>query len=131
MMEVASDSNEHKEPHMKESKDKRKKRTDEDTQPATLEWRYIKQGCNFVVKTKAGLVNHKRQRHDAMLMEVQKCPFGDQTLQKQGLLIYTRYHQANPKRKKSSLGKCRRGGECMYVCTESAKSASPWQSYLK
>ena len=54
-MEVASDANEHKEAHEKEKKDERKKRRDDGTQSATLDWKCVEPGCSFVGQTKTGL----------------------------------------------------------------------------
>ena len=62
VMEVACDKNKHKEAHKKEMNE-RKKRREEGTQPATLDWKCEESGCDFSGKTKAGIVNYTRQRH--------------------------------------------------------------------
>ena len=57
--EAASDFNEHKEAHEKEKKDERKRR-EEGTQSAALDWKCEEPECEFVRQRKAGLVNHVR-----------------------------------------------------------------------
>ena len=100
VMEAATNLNEHKEAHEKE-KDERKKRREEGTQPAAQDWKCEEPGCDFVGQTKAGLVNHVRQRHGSMAMVVLQCPFCGQSFRKQGLTMHMRFCQTNPNRKKS------------------------------
>ena len=99
--EAASDFNDHKEAHEKERKDERKKRREEGTQPAALDWKCDEPGCVFVGQTKAGLVNHVRQRHSSMAMVMERCAFCDEAFHKQGITMHSRYCEANPNRKMS------------------------------
>ena len=46
-------------------------------------------GCVFVVQTKAGLVNHVRQRHDSMVMVMEWCDFCDKACQKQEITMHS------------------------------------------
>ena len=89
MMEAVTDLNEHKEADEKEKKDERKKRREESTQPAALDLKCEEPGCDFVGQTKAGLVNHIRQRHGSMAMVAIKYSFCSQPFQKQGLAMHT------------------------------------------
>ena len=84
-----------------ENNDERKKRKEEDTQPAASDLKCTEPGCDFVGQTKAGLVNHVRQRHGSMTMVVLHCPFCSNPFWKQGLTLHMRFCQANPNRKKS------------------------------
>ena len=105
-MEAALNLNEHKEVHEKEKEDERKKRREEGTQLAARDLKCEQPGCNFVGQTKAGLVNHVRQRHGSMAMVILQCPFCGQPFRKQGLTMHVRFCQVNPNRKKSKAREC-------------------------
>ena len=53
-------------------------------------------GCGFVGQTKAGLVNHSRQRHGSGAQVRLPCPHCRGVFHKQGLSIHTRYCHENP-----------------------------------
>ena len=55
-------------------------------------------GCGFIGQTKAGLVNHVRQRHGRMARMMGICPFCKEKVHKQALIMHSRFCQVNPNR---------------------------------
>ena len=55
-------------------------------------------GCRFVGQTKAGLVNHTRQRHGSTAQFQHKCTFCGQSFHKEGIAMHTRHCSMNPNR---------------------------------
>ena len=87
--EMASNFNDHSKAHEKERTDERKKKREEGTQlAADQDWKFEEPGCAFVVQTKAGLVNHVRQRHGSMVMVMEKCDSCDKVFQNQGITMH-------------------------------------------
>ena len=80
----------------KERKDERKVRREEGIQPPSIELRCEEPGCMFVGQTKAGLVNHTRQRHGRKAQLQHKCTFCDKSFHKQGITMHMRHCQMNP-----------------------------------
>ena len=80
----------------KERKDERKVRREEGIQPPSIELRCEEPGCMFVGQTKAGLVNHTRQRHGSKAQLQHKCTFCDKSFHKQGIPMHMRHCQMNP-----------------------------------
>ena len=56
-------------------------------------WRCEASGCGFVARSKAGLVNHKRQRHLAIYQQDQHCPLCGGVFKRQGLHSHVRFCQ--------------------------------------
>ena len=53
-------------------------------------------GCSFVGQTKAGLVNHVRQRHVASAQTRIPCPHCGGLFHKQGIHMHVRFCSMNP-----------------------------------
>ena len=83
----------------KERKDERKVKREEGIQLPSIELRCEEPGCMFVGQTKAGLVNHTRQRHGRKAQLQNKCAFCDKSFHKQGITMHMRHCQMNPDRR--------------------------------
>ena len=81
-------------------KDERKLRREGNSQPAQPPSAHLctEPGCNFVGQTKAGLVNHTRQRHGVSARAQYPCSHCGGLFCKQGLLMRQRFCQENPSR---------------------------------
>ena len=95
--EITSNFNDHNEACEKESKDQRKRRKQEGTETAALDWKWKNLGI-FCVAGKAGLLNHVRERHGCMFMVMERCAFHDKTFQTQRTTAHRRSCQANTNR---------------------------------
>ena len=100
--EALSDLNACMERQEKERKDVRKKRREEGVLSESSVLKCEEVGCSFVGQTKAGLVNHVRQRHGRMSRVLEECPFCGGSYHKQGLPMHKRFCQANPSRGRAS-----------------------------
>ena len=81
-------------------KDERKLRGEGNSQPSLSPSAHLctEPGCNFVGQTKAGLVNHTRQRHGVSARTQYPCSHCGGLLRKQGLLMHQRFCQENHSR---------------------------------
>ena len=78
-------------------KDERKLRREGNRQPSQSPSAHLctEPGCNFVGQTKAGLVNHTRQRHGVSARAKYPCSHCGGLLHKQGLLMHQRFCPAD------------------------------------
>ena len=74
-------------------------RREEGIQLASTELRCEEPGCTFVCQTKAGLVNHTRQRHGSSAQLKHKCMFCGKSFHKQGITMHMRHCSMNPDRR--------------------------------
>ena len=102
VMGALMDINEHMEVLEEEKKDERKRRREEGMPLKSVDLKCQETGCVFVGQTKAGLVNHVRQRHGRMSGAMEKCCFYGAMYGKQGLLMHRRFCQANLNRGSTS-----------------------------
>ena len=58
--------------------------------------------CGFVGQTRAGLVNHVRQRHGRMARVMESCPFCEKRFHRQALPMHKGFCQLNPNRDRTS-----------------------------
>ena len=63
------------------------------------DWRCSEQGCQFVRRTCAGLVNHTRQTHSTAAQCRYRCVHCGKVYKKQGLTMHARYYIDNPGRR--------------------------------
>jgi len=77
----------------KERKDQRKNRR-EGEHPVSAPFVCGEHGCPFVSTTKAGITNHKRQKHGAMAQSQKLCSLCNKSFHPQGFFMHTKYCQA-------------------------------------
>ena len=97
-MRALADLDDHMERQDMESKDARKRRREDSVLSASLFLKCEEAGCVCVGQTKAGLVNHLRQRHERMARVMEICSFWKEKFYKQGLPMHRRFCQTNPNR---------------------------------
>ena len=97
---AAEDANEEMKATEQSKKDELKQRREAASQEQRQTgWRCSEHGCHFVGRSKAGLVNHARQKHSRSAQCWQKCPHCGKQLKKQGFTMHTRFCAANPTRR--------------------------------
>ena len=94
---AAEDVNEELEASEKARKDERKQRR-EGVTAAQNRWPCCEPGCAFVAQSKAGLVNHTRQKHTTAAQRQLKCTFCGGLFRRQGLAMHQKYCVNNPER---------------------------------
>ena len=97
---AAEDVNEGMEDAEQSKKDELKQRREAASQEqAQSGWRTCSEhGCCFVGRSKAGLVNHVRQKHSSIAQCQQRCPHCRKSFQKQGVIMHVRFCKDNPTR---------------------------------
>ena len=94
---AAEDVNEEMEAKEQSKKDELKRRRDGISQEQSqCGWECAELGCGFVGQSKAGLMNHFRQKHGRAAQERQRCPHCEKLFQKQGITMHMRYCMDNP-----------------------------------
>ena len=97
---AAEDVNEEMEAKEQRKKDGLKQRRENTSQELTqIIWKCIEHGCGFVGQSKAGLVNHVRQKHSRAAQCQQRCRHCGRWVQKQGLTMHARFCVDNPSRR--------------------------------
>ena len=81
----------------KKRKDQQKRRREEGIQPSSPLYTCDVQQCPFVSLSKAGLTNHKRQKHGPAAQSVMQCKHCKKSFKKQGFKMHTKYCQAKSK----------------------------------
>ena len=61
-------------------------------------WRCSKHGCQFVGRSKAGLVNHVRQNHSRVAQNQRRCSHCGKLFLKQGFTMHEKFSKVNPAR---------------------------------
>ena len=77
-------------------KSERKQRREGATQPTQSSLRCTEPGCLFIGQTKAGLINHSRQKHSSEAQSQLQCPYCGHSFQRQGIVIHIRFCKSNP-----------------------------------
>ena len=72
-------------------KDERKHQREKRIGEAEAMLKCPKSGCGFVVQSRAGLVNHKRQKHSASAMKTVPCQFCRRSFRTQGLRKHEKF----------------------------------------
>ena len=62
-------------------------------------WRCSEHGCQFVGRSKAGLVNHVRQKHSRVAQIQRRCSHCGKLFQKQGFTRHEKFSKVNPARR--------------------------------
>ena len=97
---AAEDVNEEMEIAEQSKKDELKERREAVNQEQTRsDWRCSEQGCQFVGRNYAGLVNHTRQSHSTAAQCRYRCVHCGKEYKKQGLTMHARYCKDNPGRR--------------------------------
>ena len=78
---------------------------------AQMELQCTEPGCGFRAQSKAGLVNHRRQKHRAAALETLTCQHCGGQYRRQGLHNHVKFCKQNP-----SKSKCSRWKKCVCVC---------------
>ena len=80
--------------HSKKDKEKLRRENEASFQVGVCDiWRCEASGCGFVARSKAGLVNHKRQKHLAIYQQDQHCLLCGCVFKRQGLQNHVRFSQ--------------------------------------
>ena len=96
MMKALADLNNHMERQEKESKDARKIRREDGVLSESMVLKCEETGCGFGWQTKAGLMNHVRQRHGRMVRVMEIGSFCKEKFHKQGLPMHSRFCWMKP-----------------------------------
>ena len=96
---AAEDMNEELEAKEQSKKDELKQRREaachEQTQSG---WGCSEHGCQFVSRSKAGLVNHVRQKHNRVAQNRRRYSHCGKLFQKQGFTMHKKFCNVNPAR---------------------------------
>ena len=86
-------------------KDELKERRERMFMEAQMELQCTEPGCGFRAQSKAGLVNHRRQKHRAAALETLTCQHCGGQYRRQGLRNHVKFCKQNPSKSKCSRWK--------------------------
>ena len=97
---AAEDMNKQLEAAEKARKDERKQRREERAAVSVNQgtWACREPECGFSAQSKAGLVNHTRQKHTVVAQYQLRCPHCGRWFKRQGIVMHQRYCKSNPAR---------------------------------
>ena len=78
-------------------KDEKKRRRENRIGEAEAMFKCSESGCGFVAQSRAGLVNHRRQKHSAYALTPVPCQFCRRTFRPQGLRNHEKFCSSCPK----------------------------------